>query len=218
MMPASTKTVYDDCVLLDFADSFTYNIAAALHRQNISCQVIPLKNAALVLKELSPDRQKRVIIYGPGPGTPYRYSSLFSLIKPLLLKPNFFHLGICLGHQLLAILRGHRVGRCSHPRHGQRQEFTIPPWPDVFPRKYIDKKTMVQRYNSLTVKRNKNLPENIWPDTGEVLACRFSGGVSFQFHPESIGTSFPALFFNPIAKFLYNKRDEQRNSNRRRLR
>lgn len=211
-----SKIPLADSILFDFADSFTFNIASILHRLGISFQVISLKDAFCVLEQLALHKKRKVIIFGPGPGTPQDYSFLFPAIRPLLKRPYYFHMGICLGHQLLATLRGYQIERCSHPCHGQREKFIIPPWPDIFPRHYIDQKILVQRYNSLRVKRDGPL-EDKWPLTGEIMACRFKGGVSFQFHPESVGTSCPYLFFNTITKFLYNKKDEQKNPHRRDL-
>jgi carbamoylphosphate synthase small subunit len=90
-----------DVILLDFNDSFTYNVASELYTLGIKTEVIPLDEIPEKLRDLIECDQKKVIIYGPGPGHPDDYKNLFHLIKRALKKTNLYHVGICLGHQSL---------------------------------------------------------------------------------------------------------------------
>ena len=200
-----------NCFILDFEDSFTYNTACILEKMGISSQIIPFSGIPNFLKNISKKKKKLILIYGPGPGHPMDYKSLFTSIKSLMLKKNIFHLGICLGHQILGMIRGYHVEQSRKPLHGQQVTIQIPPWPDVFPKDKFYTKTKVQRYNSLTIKPNSFLQERIILHEGEIVACHFERGISYQFHPESVGTSFPVFFFNPVKNFLYNEDNVKRN-------
>lgn len=201
------------CLIFDFDDSFTFNIAAELYRLGLHCQVIPLPLIPLVLRKLQGplSHRCRVLIYGPGPGGPDDYGHLFPLITPLLTPPfwpSFYHLGICLGHQLLLRLQGYRVIPSRRPVHGGTEEITLPFWPDVFPLEYLERsgrEVSVQRYNSLVVdipKKRCEMSERFFFHRGELMASRWPWGVTYQFHPESVGTSYPSLFFSPVTQFL----------------
>jgi anthranilate/para-aminobenzoate synthase component II len=188
-----------DVILLDFNDSFTYNVASELYTLGIKTEVIPLDEIPEKLRDLIECDQKKVIIYGPGPGHPDDYKNLFHLIKRALKKTNLYHVGICLGHQLLWRAQGFEVTSSKMPVHGGKFDFKIPFWPE-FEKSYWGESIPVQRYNSLVVKGTKKDSFAFYDD--EIMASRFKGGVSFQFHPESIGTGNPKVFFNSIKNFL----------------
>jgi anthranilate/para-aminobenzoate synthase component II len=65
------------------------------------------------------------IVIGPGPGHPSRLQALI----PPFLPPNLNIplLGICLGHQYLALAHGATVNPTGRPRFGV-QEIHLPPW------------------------------------------------------------------------------------------
>ena len=129
---------------------------------------------------------------------------------------NLFHLGVCLGHQIIGRVQGDKVIRSQMPLHGQAVPLKIPSWEGFFPKKTWNRNIQVQRYNSLTVRRRKVLGSlsEVLDENGEVLIRSFKQGISYQFHPESVGTSFPSLFFEPLKYFLYNFRYEKPDSAR----
>lgn len=200
--------------VLDFDDSFTYNIAEEVRRLGLKVQVVP-KEQILVhvnwLLSLS-SQKKRAVIWGPGPGHPEEYSEFFPLLRRLLNAKNIFNLGVCLGHQLIWHLEGYPVRRDPRPLHGQAVQFDVPKWPH-FPRQQWGRSHLVQRYNSLGVCPTKKAGHKILKSVrkafsgGHLMASSFERGVSYQFHPESVGTSCPELFFAPLVKFLYNGTD-----------
>lgn len=156
------------------------------------------------------DDEYGVVIFGPGPGHPDEYKHLSEMIKIMLKNKNIYVMGICLGHQLIGKSLGYEIMTSKSLVHGQSEQITIPAWRGVFSKEIQNTKVEVQRYNSLSVKNSTNLKPDI--DTlvrrGEILMMRFKNGVSYQFHPESVGTTCPQSFFKEALEFLYNRRDE----------
>jgi anthranilate/para-aminobenzoate synthase component II len=190
----------EDVIIIDFLDSFTYNIAAEVGKIGFDLKVF--ENSISVFKKLEKIKEKKVLILGPGPGHPDEYQKVFPIIKRLLKKKNLFFLGICLGHQILWRIQGEQVVKSKKPIHGMAVPFIIPPWEDIFKKRNWGMETMVQRYNSLTVKPSRRNKNNFSFSGGEVMAGRFERGLTYQFHPESIGTDNPYLFFEPLKKIL----------------
>lgn len=199
--------------LFDFEDSFTFNIAAeieALNLKNISLKVLTYTNlypgeVEKILSEVKRDLPL-LCVYGPGPGTPLDYKRCFPGIQMLLRRAKSFHVGVCLGHQILWTMKGAKIERAKTVIHGQSVLFTIPKWSSIFPRSAFNKVTKVQRYNSLVV----SLPPSLLKDknnafafvSGECMAGMGRKILSYQFHPESVGTECPQLFFSFIKRFF----------------
>lgn len=207
-----------DIFLFDFEDSFTFNIASELVQMNLSVFVVPLDEAKLYLSKINDycidNNEKKVIILGPGPGHPDDYKSLYSQIRKVMALDNCFLLGICMGHQILWSILGAVVRKKEMPVHGQSVEVITPSWSIVFDEVFHNKKTSVQVYNSLCILEDSfNLVKSDTVFINRELMFGYNkryNFLSYQFHPESVGTSYPYLFFSPIKKFLYNSTDEQR--------
>tara|TARA_B100000029_G_scaffold319110_1_gene311565 strand:+ start:709 stop:1344 length:636 start_codon:yes stop_codon:yes gene_type:complete len=190
--------------LLDFNDSFTFNIASNLFDLGIPFRIVEFHQIMAFLTNPLNKGKKHVFIYGPGPGRPDDYRSFFPKIEKLLEDKNSFHLGVCLGHQILWKIKGANIERSLNPLHGQSVNVKIPHWEGLFPKKFWSKEVVVQRYNSLAVKDNGEKNNVLYDGNREMLMGYFERTLTYQFHPESIGTSFPSLFFGPVSHFLYN--------------
>jgi len=73
------------------------------------------------------------------------------------------------------------------------------------PSNLINKKVRVQRYNSLCVKPQKEkmpLRSRVLIERDELMAASFANTLTYQFHPESVGTSFRQSFFRPLLDFF----------------
>lgn len=185
-----------DIILVDFEDSFTYNVAGELYEISRSLKVVSYKEMSLdILSESNP----QVLVLGPGPGHPDEYSeSTREWINVASERENIFLLGICLGHQLLLARRGFKLQRAARPIHGEAREVEL----------FDGIKSEVQFYNSLFAIGSDPLVETIHNQDGEILAARWPRHLTYQFHPESVGTNYPSLFFGPVHGFLYNRQDE----------
>jgi len=87
--------------------------------------------------------------------------------------------------------------------HGQSIELMLDKqWQEFLS---LPEKIRVQRYNSLAVPaqatlRNPVLENFIAGD--EILITKGEGVLTYQFHPESMGTSFRRSFFRPLLNHL----------------
>jgi anthranilate synthase component II len=101
-------------LLIDNYDSFTYNLAHRLGELGAAVKVV--RNDAITVPEierLAPDR----VVISPGPGRPETAGVSVELLRHF--GPRLPILGVCLGHQALAIAFGGRVDRASAPMHGK---------------------------------------------------------------------------------------------------
>jgi anthranilate/para-aminobenzoate synthase component II len=184
-------------LLIDFDDSFTHNIASEFYHTGLHSDVV---HWTILLNNDALEKEYKYIILGPGPGHPLEYQSLFPLIRQWREDSTKQILGICLGHQLLWCERGASCLVDPHPVHGQHVSVTIPEWFSFFESSLIGKNIDVQRYNSLYIPESdaKKIDDKAFllVSNKQVMASRFENCLSFQFHPESIGTSYRESFFS----------------------
>lgn len=178
---------------IDFDDSFTYNIVQEITEIGIKVEMLNWKDF-----ENCPDTD--LLVLGPGPGHPDDYQRIFPLVEEWLQKKKMLF-GICLGHQIYWRIRGEDVVRSKDPIHGQKVKLELTKdWQQWLK---LPQEVWVQRYNSLTVlgqgsMRNPDLKNLISHD--EIVITRGKGILTYQFHPESMGTNFRQAFFLPLLK------------------
>lgn len=206
--------------LLDFNDSFSFNIVSYFYEKGLKVQTFNVEQTKSFLELLKMEKSPSIIIFGPGPGKPEDYKKFFPSLRKIMNIKKHFLCGICLGHQLIWYLKGHYVRKSIDPVHGQKKGLIIPPWEDYFKKIIWGQKVFVQRYNSLTVEKKNSGPgeEFALDGNGEIAMGRFLGGLTYQFHPESVGTTCPDLFLYPLVQILYNGHYESKTTNRRDLR
>lgn len=172
-------------ILLDNYDSFTWNLYQSLAGQGANVRVF--RNDAVSVDEVEAMDPQGIVI-SPGPGRPEGAGIAVDLIRRL--GPKIPVLGVCLGHQAIALAYGGRVDRAPAPFHGKvtmvrhRGEGIFHDLPDPLP---------ATRYHSLTVMAD-DLPPDLqvtaWTDDGVIMGLRHNAhrveGV--QFHPESVFT------------------------------
>ncbi len=185
-----------NAILIDFDDSFTWNVIQELETSGFKVSVLHWMD----LEEKIPDTD--LLVLGPGPGHPDDYQRIFSVISDWLKarKPFF---GLCLGHQIFWRIRGENVYRSKEPVHGLRANLDLDSdWQDWLK---LPASVKVQRYNSLSVMdevstRNPDVRNLI--REGEVMISRGEHFLTYQFHPESVGTSYRQAFFRPLQTFF----------------
>ena len=181
---------------IDFEDSFSYNVVQELTEAGFHVEVMNWKDY-----EKNPEPHT-LLVLGPGPGHPNDYQSIFFLVREWLNQLRPF-LGICLGHQIFWVLQGVEVVRSKRPLHGQKIElFLDEDWREWLG---VKKKIFVQRYNSLAVpsgeEKSLSLLKNFIQDD-EILITRSSHLITYQFHPESVGTSFRQEFMDVVRSIM----------------
>ena len=182
-MPAILlQSMLDKILIIDFEDSFTYNIASVIYPIEPSVKVISHEEFFnSKIDELLHSKEKHALILGPGPGHPAEHQKYFTKIQELRNKSHIYVMGICLGHQMLGLIDGKTVERAKEQIHGQT----------IFI-EFDGVERAVQRYNSLAV----------YEYGSEVNIRRFKQGISYQFHPESVGTDSNSLYFRELVEFV----------------
>lgn len=178
-------------VFIDNFDSFTYNLVDEL--RVIGHEVLVYRNdtdvevIAQIAKAHKDKGDKVVIMLSPGPSAPNDANNLIPIIKDNLGK--YPMLGICLGHQALGQVLGGTIehapvivhGKSSMINHNQELCFKDLPNP-----------LKVARYHSLVV---NNLPDDVkilasYDGMCMSLYSEHYQVLGFQFHPESIMTTY----------------------------
>ncbi|WP_284574467.1 aminodeoxychorismate synthase component I [Streptomyces sp. 2P-4] len=173
-------------LLVDNYDSFTYNLFHYLAEVNGEEPEV-IRNDDPAWRDGLLDGFDSVVL-SPGPGTPHRPAD-FGLCARIAEEGRLPVLGVCLGHQGMALAHGAEVGPAPAPRHG-RTSLVRHGGHGLF--EGIPDPLEVVRYHSLAVASLPPALEAIAhsADDGVVMALRHRTlplwGV--QFHPESIGT------------------------------
>jgi para-aminobenzoate synthetase component II len=172
-------------VMIDNYDSFTYNLVQYFGELGEDVRVY--RNDKITLKQIEALHPQRLVI-SPGPCTPKEAGVSVEAIRHFAGRLPI--LGVCLGHQSLAVAFGGEVIRAERLMHGKTSMIQhdcrtiFHDLPNPFE---------ATRYHSLLVNRT-NLPEcfEVSAETpeGEIMGIRHrtKGVEGVQFHPESILT------------------------------
>ena len=173
-------------LIIDNYDSFTYNLyqlIAMITEEEVSI----IRNDVISLDEIKLLSPKGIIL-SPGPGEPKDSKICLSIIKDL--AKDIPLLGVCLGHQAIAISCGGTVDKAKRPVHG-KSKLVMHENNNIF--RGIASPFTAGCYNSLAVK-SENFPECLIIDAldldGEIMALSHLTYPMYgvQFHPESILT------------------------------
>ncbi len=166
-------------------DSFTYNLVQLLGSFN--CKTIIRRNDEIDsddIQKLAPDK----ILISPGPGKPEDSKVSLDAIKNF--GDSIPILGVCLGHQAMAICFGGKVVTAPILMHGKTSKIKHSNT-SVF--RNIPQNFEAMRYHSLIVER-ESLPSvfsiTAESDDGMIMGMNHKNYplTGIQFHPESILT------------------------------
>jgi anthranilate synthase/aminodeoxychorismate synthase-like glutamine amidotransferase len=173
-------------LMIDNYDSFTYNLVQYFGELGEDVRVY--RNDKITIEEIEALRPQRLVI-SPGPCTPKEAGISVEAIRHFAGRLPV--LGVCLGHQSLAVAFGGEVVRADRLMHGKTSMI------------HHDGKTVFRdlpnpfeatRYHSLLVNR-ATVPDclEVSAETaeGEIMGLRHRtlGVEGVQFHPESILTA-----------------------------
>jgi len=177
-------------LMIDNFDSFTYNLTQYLTELGATVKVV--RNNEVQLSQIS-QMPIDALVISPGPCTPAQAGICVDAITRFSDKMPI--LGVCLGHQSIAVAFGGKVVRAQKVMHGKTS------WikhanKGLF--KGLDNPLQVTRYHSLVVELEslpKCLEVTAWTEHADGTIDEIMGlkhrhldieGV--QFHPESILT------------------------------
>ena len=170
-------------LLLDFFDSFTYNLKHYLVEAGADCSVFRCDHTDLeAIRGFNADG----IVLSPGPGSPTDYSVLEEILSDERLRIPI--LGICLGYQAIGLHYGLKLKRGKEPVHG-KPSLLVHDGKGFFDK--LPQPMQVMRYHSLQLEgQSDHLEICARTESGKAMALRHRSlpicGV--QFHPESILT------------------------------
>jgi anthranilate synthase/aminodeoxychorismate synthase-like glutamine amidotransferase len=185
--------------MIDNYDSFTFNLVQLLAAYGAEVEVV--RNDGVSAGALA-DGSWSGLVISPGPGRPDQAGITLDAVRAFAARGAPV-LGVCLGHQALAVAFGGRVGPAPSLRHGKAVPIRhggdglLEGIPSPFP---------ATVYHSLVVEE-ATLPRGLeitarGPD-GEIMALchRRLPLEGVQFHPESILTRHgPALIEGFVAR------------------
>jgi anthranilate synthase/aminodeoxychorismate synthase-like glutamine amidotransferase len=190
-------------LMIDNYDSFTYNLVQYVEQLGSPVKVV--RNDAASISDIVSWNPSGIII-SPGPGRPESAGITLEVIKHF--SGHIPILGVCLGHQAIAMAFGGRVVSAKRLMHGKTSII------------HADGKTLYQgirepfkamRYHSLAVSRD-DLPEcfeiTSESDDGEIMGIRHRKHCTegIQFHPESIMTPLGKRILRNFLQTKENKR------------
>lgn len=172
-------------VMIDNYDSFTYNLVQYLGQLGAAVKVI--RNDAVPISDVIAWNPEGIVI-SPGPGRPDSAGLSVPVIQHFSGRCPI--LGVCLGHQAIAVAFGGEVISAKRLMHGKTSTITAD---GKMVYAGIQKPFKAMRYHSLAVSR-ENLPDCLQisaeAEDGEVMGIRHRQHATegIQFHPESIMT------------------------------
>ena len=210
MKPQDASLSRIKIVMLDNLDSFTYNLVDEF--KILGIEPIIYRNtlsADFILRQIQAIKAPVLLVLSPGPGNPDNAGCLMALIeKSVGIYPI---LGICLGHQALVQYYGGTIGRAPEIVHGKSS-----------PVSHNGNGVFNNIINPLPVARYHSLVATKMPDTLEMIASfttnegvtlpmavqhHQDGVIGFQFHPESILTTYGSNLLTQSIRHLMTHKD-----------
>ena len=175
-------------LVLDNRDSFVFNLVDEFRRHQTEVSTVrsnmSLEDWQQCLAQFSPD----LVVLSPGPGRP---EDAGMMVPWLRTEPELPILGVCLGHQALAVAAGGRLERAPRPVHGRKSVISVKHDP-LF--RGLPLPLLAARYHSLVVTEVPAQMEVVATTKDEgpelIMAIRHRRlcQIGVQFHPESILT------------------------------
>jgi anthranilate synthase component 2 len=182
-------------LVLDNRDSFVFNLVDEFLSRGVEVLTVRSGLSLEALHRRVQSFAPQLVVLSPGPGRPEDAGVMVEWLRSELSLHGAHDvpiLGICLGHQAMAVAAGGEVGLAPRPVHGQKYRIDVAPDEPLF--EGLGGSLVAARYHSLVVTR---VPESMKViaeamDSGRRLTMavrhRSRPWLGLQFHPESILT------------------------------
>ncbi len=170
-------------LVVDNYDSFVYNIVQYLAQLGADVDVVR-NDEVTVEQALTYDG----VLISPGPGTPEDAGACIDIVRAC--AGHVPVLGVCLGHQAIAVAYGGEVTRAPELLHGKTSQVHHT---DTGVLRGLPQGFTATRYHSLAVE-HESLPDELvvtgTAESGVIMAIRHRDHAveGVQFHPESVLT------------------------------
>ena len=187
-------------IMLDNLDSFTYNLVDEFYQLGFEPTVFRNTLAAdFIIEQLENAGDNAILVLSPGPGEPANAGCLMEVIAKAAGK--FPMLGICLGHQAMVEHYGGKVGRAPQIVHGKSSNITHSATGTFTD---IQQPLPIARYHSLVA---LEMPDNLTvtaqvDDLVMAIEHPNDAVIGFQFHPESILTTYGSKLLKQAVEHL----------------
>ena len=175
-------------LIIDNYDSFTYNLVHYVQGFLLNEDTLSVvRNDELLVNDI---KFYDKIILSPGPGLPNEKQNLLPAVEQAVQLQKHL-LGVCLGHQAIALYFGAKLKNLSQPYHGVASGMNIINPSPLY--NGIENNLKVGRYHSWVVE-NSSLPNNLvvdgLDDENRIMSFHHITLPVFgvQYHPESILT------------------------------
>ncbi|EGA70339.1 anthranilate synthase component II [Vibrio sinaloensis DSM 21326] len=193
-------------VFIDNFDSFTYNLVDQFRSLGHEVTIYRNHIAAQVIETAVTQLENPVVLLSPGPGAPSEAGSMPDLIQRL--KGKVPMIGICLGHQAIVEAYGGVVAGAGEIIHGKVSMMEHQNHPTY---QGLPSPLAIARYHSLVATEvPKSLTITAEVDDLVMSVVNEQDKVcGFQFHPESIMTTYGATLLANAIEWALEKQEQQ---------
>ncbi|MFK4788248.1 anthranilate synthase component II [Microbacterium sp. ZW T5_56] len=185
-MPTPSRNSAPRILVVDNHDSFVHTLVGYLEELGARVDFVEADDLTSVVAGI---RGYDGVMISPGPGRPEDAGASVEVVQAALSTDTPL-LGVCLGHQAIAVALGGTVSSAPEPMHG-RVSTVAHDGTGVF--RGVRSDVAVGRYHSLTVDESSLPPQlRVTARAGDVvmgIAHRSAPIHGVQFHPESILTT-----------------------------
>lgn len=189
-------------LFIDNFDSFTYNLVDQFRTLGHEVTIYRNSLSAKTIEQAIQQLENPVVVLSPGPGAPSKAGCMPELIQRL--KGKVPMIGICLGHQAIVEAYGGTVAGAGEIIHGKvsmmvhDNHLTYQNLPSPF---------AIARYHSLVATHVSDALTVTAQVNGLVMSVVEENHkvCGFQFHPESIMTTYGATLLENTIRWALEK-------------